>query len=133
MGSSDLMGFPVYVQDVYEDSFNQWQVEAPHCVQCNTYKGVKRVYAVLFTEVQHHQWIGTMTTSTNGKQKHDVAYNATHTKELSTCTWRFPRKCITTNGDRLNYLPDEIETHRECRATSITNLTYPHYLEAWVN
>ena len=32
MGSSDLMGFLVYVQDLYEDSFNQWQVEARRCV-----------------------------------------------------------------------------------------------------
>ena len=81
MGSSDLMGFLVYVQDLYEDSFNQWQVEARRCVQCNTYKGVKHVYPALFTEVQHHQWIGMKTASTNGKLKHDIAYNATHTKE----------------------------------------------------
>ena len=32
MGSFDLMGFLVYVQDLYEDSFNQWQVEARRCV-----------------------------------------------------------------------------------------------------
>ena len=32
MGSSDLMGLLVYVQDLYEESFNQWQVEAQCCM-----------------------------------------------------------------------------------------------------
>ena len=32
MGLSDLMGFLVYVQDLYEERFNQWQVEAWCCV-----------------------------------------------------------------------------------------------------
>ena len=42
--------------DWYDDNFNKWQAEARRCVQCNTYKGVKRVYLALFTEVHHHQW-----------------------------------------------------------------------------
>ena len=71
--------------------------------------------------------------SANSKQKHGTVCNAKHTEEQSACTWRFSRNCNTTNGDYLNYLRNEIEAYRGCKAKNIKNLTNPHNFEARVN